>query len=782
MKNSFSSLSQYLVRRVACACLLIACPVLEAADKPNVILILTDDQGYGDLSVHGNPVLKTPNMDRLHSESVRFTDFHVAPMCSPTRGQLMTGRDAMKNGCTAVCQGRSMMRTDLPTMANFFEDSGYATGHFGKWHLGDSYPHRPQDRGFQETIHHRAWGITSLADYWGNTYFNPVLSHSGTDKKFEGYCTDIFFQESMKWIEKVKARDKPFFLYLPTNTPHVPNVCEEKYSKPYEGRHGGKPIPATFYGMIANLDENLGKLEAFLREKGLRENTILIFMTDNGTQSRQAQAIYNAGMRDRKTSVFEGGHRVPCFVRWPVGGLKHDSDVDELTQVQDLLPTLIELCGLERDSAEFDGTSLAGLLKGTASELPDRKLVVQYRVSGEPWNPAVVMWDKWRLVNRGQLHHVGRDPGQKKNVADQHPEVVQQMTAHYESWHKEARPLFDRPRWITIGAQQANPLTLYAQDWTGGYCDNRGGLTRATARGYWNVIVSSEGVYELQLLRWPRESKKSLTEGIAGPRDSGRSARPITAANLQVAGENYTLDAKPSDKHVTFHVKLPVGKTQLATTLMDAKEHALCSAIYVYLKRIPDADATLTPPSDRRPKQAGPAAPARKGSQKPKAAASITLTADDVLLADFEGNSYGDWQASGTAFGSGPSETRNRVAGHQGKRLVDTFLINESDKPTGKLTSPAFRIEQKYLNFLIGGGKTAGQTCVNLLVDGKAVHTAVGTATKSSGNRKIMRWISWDLSKLKGREARVEIVDLASGGWGHIMADQIFLSDKPATQ
>ncbi|MEM7015571.1 MAG: arylsulfatase, partial [Verrucomicrobiota bacterium] len=361
------------------------------AEAPNVILIITDDQGYGDVSAHGNPILKTPNLDQFREQSVRLTDFHVAPMCSPTRGQLLTGIDAMRNGCTAVCQGRSMMRAELPTMADFFAESGYATGHFGKWHLGDSYPHRPQDRGFQETIHHRAWGITSLADRWENrenAYFDPILSHNGVDKQFNGYCTDIFFDEAMKWIEQQKAAEKPFFVYLPTNTPHVPDICPEKYSEPYRGEHSdGKPIPAAFYGMIANLDENLGRLDEFLEEKGLADNTLVIYMADNGTQSTRAKEIFNAGMRDKKTSVYEGGHRVPFFLRWPGGNLVHGTDVDELTQVQDLLPTLIELCGLEPIKAPlpFDGVSLAGLFSGDVTELPDRKLVVQYRVSGEPW-------------------------------------------------------------------------------------------------------------------------------------------------------------------------------------------------------------------------------------------------------------------------------------------------------------------------------------------------------------------------------------------------------------
>ncbi|WP_419193798.1 arylsulfatase [Novipirellula herctigrandis] len=591
---------------------------------PNVILIVSDDQGYGDVAAHGNPVLKTPNIDRLREQCVRFTDFHVAPMCSPTRGQLMTGIDAMKNGCTAVCEGRSMIRSELPTMADFFGNSGYATGHFGKWHLGDSYPHRPQDRGFQETLHHRAWGITSLADYWGNTYFDPVLEHNGVDKKYKGYCTDIFFGEAIKWIDQQTTEGKPFFLYLPTNTPHVPNVCAERYSKPYAGKSKGKLIPATFYGMIANLDENVGKLDSFLDQTRLRENTILIYMSDNGTQSKQAQAIFNAGMRNKKTSVYEGGHRVPLFVRWPKAGLIHGTDITELTQVQDLLPTLIELCDLKRSGktlaagdpnsdeptagaltltdAKFDGTSLVDLLTGKAERLPDRKLVIQYRSSGQRWDPAVVLWGKWRLLkeqkgrrvvenkNPPELYHMGRDPGQTKNVAAEHPEIVRTMTEHYEQWHVEARKDFDRLRWITVGSKQANPVKLYSQDWTGDYCDNPAGLSRATARGYWNVIVDREADYEIELRRWPTESDKMLTEGWDGPDDKGPSARPIFKAKLDIANisRSVNLDAKAT--HASFTIQLPVGKTQLATTFLDSSGNDLCSAIYVTVRRLPKTD------------------------------------------------------------------------------------------------------------------------------------------------------------------------------------------------
>ncbi len=726
-------------------------------------------------------------MDRLYAESVRLTDFHVAPMCSPTRGQLMTGRDAMKNGCTAVCQGRSMTRADIPTMADFFAGSGYDTGHFGKWHMGDSYPHRPQDRGFHETLHHRAWGITSLADYWGNSYFDPVLNHNGIDKKIEGYCTDIFFTHAMEWIDrKTKAdEDKPFFLYLPTNTPHVPNVCEDKYSDPYVGKYEGNNIPAKFFGMIANLDENLGRMEEFLKDRGLRDDTLLIYMSDNGTQSNEAKDLFNAGMRDKKTSVFEGGHRVPCFVRWPNGKLKHGGDIDELTQVQDLLPTLIELCDLDvsgkalsAGSQAFDGTSLAALLRDATNELPDRKLVIQYRVSGEKWAPSVVLWDKWRLVGPGRLFNVADDPHQDRNVAEQHPKIAKAMETHYDAWHAEARRLFDIPRWIKVGTRPQNSMMLYAQDWVGDYCDNRGGLTKGTAVGYWNIDVEAAGQYELELRRWPAESKLPLNAGYGPDLKAGqRGKRPVAAANVQIAGDNYTLDSRPGDTHVVFHLSIKAGKQQLSTRLLDAKDQTLCSAMYVKLTRLPNtASATVTPKSDRMPKGV-----ARFVRPVPKSvpAKPIQLADDDILIADFEGKQFGDWVATGNAFQSGPIETKGRVAGFQGRGVLDTFLANGSDKPTGTLTSPEFTIDRKRINFLIGGGKTPGKTCVNLLVDGKPVRTAVGNASKNSAKMKILRWVSWDVSELQGKSARIQVVDQHSGGWGHIVVDHIYRSNQP---
>lgn len=561
------------------------------ADRPNVIIVLTDDQGYGDVASHGNPVIKTPNIDRLRAESVRLTDFHVAPMCSPTRGQLLTGRDAMKNGCTAVCQGRSMMREDLPTLPDFFAKAGYVTGHFGKWHLGDSYPHRPQDRGFGHTLHHRAWGITSLADYWKNDYFNPVLNINGEDKRYEGYSTDIFFDQAIKWIDKQQAANEPFFAYIPTNTPHVPDTVKESDAAPYRaiGSYQGKKVHAEFYGQISNIDQNMAKLEQFLKAKGLRDNTILIYMADNGTRSKLAQQIYNAGMRGKKTEVYEGGHRVLCYTRWPNGGLRHGADINQLTEVQDLLPTLAEFCDVDTGTTELDGVSLAGLMRGTQKKLADRKLVVQYRVSGEKWDPAVVMWNKWRLTNPNELYDLRNDPGQQTNVAAKNPKIVKAMSDHYDQWHKQARPLFEIPRIITLGSNNANPMMLYANDWTGGYCDNGGNLIQANTTGYYEVDVAKAGVYQFELRRWAFEANLPLAgPGTGHPKYEGRGARPIAQANLKIADFDESQTLAPNATNAKFSVKLKAGRTQLTPLFMDANGQDVCGAIYVKVTRTPE--------------------------------------------------------------------------------------------------------------------------------------------------------------------------------------------------
>ena len=584
-----------------------------AAARPNVIIVMADDQGYGDIRAHGHPFIRTPNMDRLHAESVRFTDFHVAPMCTPTRGQLLTGVDAMKNGATAVCQGRSMIRREIPTLANYFADAGYKTIISGKWHLGDSYPHRPQDRGFQEVLSFRAWGLPSLASHWANSFINPdepsdsyhdpVLEHNGEDKRYKGYVTDILFNHAMEQMEACQKADQPFFLYLSTPTPHTPNISPPEKLAYYRelDPHEGKKVHAAYYGMIENIDDNLGRLEQFLVQQGLRSDTILVYLSDNGTQSHLAKEMYNAGMRDKKTSVYEGGHRVPLFVRWPNGGLKHGRNVAELTQVQDICPTLLALCGIQPSNRyPKSGHDLLPLLKNEPWPHADRVLFVQYRVGGEPWRPAVAMQGPWRLVNGNELYNIEEDPHQDRNVASDHPERLAAINQAYQDWYSEAHKEFAKIRYIDLGHPAANPTTLYASDWEGDYCDNPGGLQASTAKGVWHVDVVHPGRYRVELSRWPFEANKTLTEGTdPNGKHPQRGTRPIARATLQIAGREYRLDADPDARQVTFNVQLDAGKTELRTTFFDAQGQVLCSANYTRVTRVASTTTELTPASDR---------------------------------------------------------------------------------------------------------------------------------------------------------------------------------------
>ena len=279
-------------------------PGLAAAAPPNVLIVLVDDAGYGDFSCLGNPVMKTPHCDKLHGESIRLTDFHVCPMCTPTRGQIMTGVHCLRNGAMNVSSGRTPLRRSVPTMADVFLAGGYATGHFGKWHLGDTYPYRPIDRGFQESITCRSWGMASAADYWNNCCFDDHYWHNGAAKQLPGYNTDVFFAAAIQWMKAAKDKNTPFFVYLPTTAVHGPHFVADKYRAPYKDQ---KPQVASFFGMLANLDENLAKLDAFLDQEKLRDNTILIFMTDNGGTA--GVPVYNAGMRGGKTQLYEGDRK-----------------------------------------------------------------------------------------------------------------------------------------------------------------------------------------------------------------------------------------------------------------------------------------------------------------------------------------------------------------------------------------------------------------------------------------------------------------------------------------
>ena len=549
---------------------------------PNVVLVVTDDQGYGDLGCHGNPILRTPNLDALYRQSVRLTDFHVGPTCAPTRASLMTGRYCNRTGVWHTIMGRSLLRRDEVTMADVFAAGGYRTGIFGKWHLGDNYPFRPQDRGFQEVLVHGGGGVGQTPDTWGNDYFDDTYLHNGTPEKHTGYCTDIWFDGAMRFIEA--NRDRPFFAYLATNAPHSPYNVSERYSSLYKD----KDVPnANFYGMVANIDENMGRLLDKLKSLGLEENTILIFMTDNGTAAGfQRGKGFNAAMRGTKGSEYDGGHRVPCFVRWPAGGFDGGRDVNRLTSHIDLLPTVIELCGLPAPpGVTFDGMSIRPLLRDDGQAWPDRVLVTDSQRIERPekWRQSAVMTDRWRLVNGRELYDIHADPGQKSDVGDKHAEVVQDLRRAYEKWWANVSRRFDEYCEIVIGSDRENPSTLTCHDWhEADPCpwNQTHILQGIEGNGFWAVEVERAGEYEVSLRRWPREVDQPINAAIPGGR-----AIQATKARLVLGRIDLEEPVPESAREVVFRVRLRPGKMRLQTWLLD-EGGASRGSYYVCVRRM----------------------------------------------------------------------------------------------------------------------------------------------------------------------------------------------------
>ena len=544
------------------------------AGRPNVILIMTDDQGYGDLECHSNPILKTPHLDRLYKDSVRFTDFHVSPFCTPTRAALMTGRYPGRTGAYRTSSGRTMMHTDEKTIANVFSTNGYATGMVGKWHLGDNAPHRPQDRGFQNVVWHRCGGVGQASDFWGNDYFDDTYERNGKHEKFKGYCTDVWFMEAMRFIERNK--DRPFFLYLATNAPHGPYRVDPKWSEPYREKihWGGGP---EFYGMIANIDHNMGLLREQLKDLKLASNTILIFMTDNGTANgakfngltSEAVQGFNAGMRGKKSSVYEGGHRVPFFIHWPDGGIEGGQDISSITAHIDVLPTLADLCGITiSESQQLDGISFSDQLKDPDALSRRDHLIVQFQggayFSDAPkaWEHTCVLKSRWRLINGKELYNLDQDPAQRNDISASNPGLVQELRALYPSFWKSVS-LRMVPVSIDLGNPAESPTVLCSQDWympKGNPPWDFGQISKLVrVTGPWMVNVKKAGLYRLTLRQWPAAANK-----------------PVKAlkAKVRIAGKEMEARVDPGSKGVVFEIELPVGKSELQTWLFDEQGRA----------------------------------------------------------------------------------------------------------------------------------------------------------------------------------------------------------------
>ena len=555
------------------------------SQPPNVILVLTDDQGIGDLGAHGNPWIQTPHIDRFYEDVVRLTDFHVSPVCTPTRAAIMTGRYPINNGVWATYKGRDALFGDSLTLAEVFQQNGYRTGIFGKWHLGDNYPVRPTDSGFDVAVQHKSGGVGELSDYWGNDYFDDVYFVNNEPQRFEGYCTDIWFEQAMSFI--TETGDQPFFAYIPTNAPHGPHIIVEKYAAPYRHLVGDKIVGAEFYGMITNIDENFGRLEAFLEESDLADNTILIFMTDNGSgggRSTTNDLGFNQGFSGKKGSKLEGGHRVPFFIRWKDGNVEGGRDLADLSAHVDLLPTLAGLCGFTVPSQiKLDGIDLSDRLQGGGTHDADRTVFVHHN---QDWRPPAdedqtcIANGNWRLVNGAELYDIEADRAQQNNLAKQHPEIVQRLLTQnlgFVSDAKTQREYYEFPPSV-VGSVHQPVTTLTIQHAIGddaGFwkCEHvAAGLKSENNRH--SLEIARAGRYRISFRRWPQECPGPI-HGIPteNPEDMF-NYQTITPeiARLQIANQLIEKPIRADDEAIRFDVWLDEGKTILTNDFIEGDE------------------------------------------------------------------------------------------------------------------------------------------------------------------------------------------------------------------
>jgi arylsulfatase A-like enzyme len=469
-----------------------------AARKPNILVILADDQGWGDLSIHGNTNLSTPNLDQMARAGALFGRFYVCPVCSPTRAEFLTGRYHPRGGVRGVSTGGERLNLDEKTIADAFKAAGYATAIFGKWHNGSQYPYHPKARGFDEF-----YGFTS--GHWGD-YFSPPLEHNGQLVRGDGYLTDDLTNHAMAFAEK--HREHPFFCYLAFNTPHSPMQVPDRFYAPFKDkeltmRHEGpqREDPAmtgAALAMCENIDWNVGRLLRKLDELKLADDTVVMYFSDNGPNSWR----WNGGMKGRKGSTDEGGVRAPLFARW-TGHIKPATRVPQIAAAIDLLPTLAELAGVPVPMGKpLDGVSLAPLLLGRAEAWPERVIFSH-------WNGQVsVRSQQYRLDTAGTLFDMTKDPGQQRDIAREQPQVAARLSKAVETWRRDVLSALGREeRPFTVG-YRAFPMTpLPARDGVphgsirrSSKAPNCSYFTHWTSpddRITWDIDVATAGQYEV---------------------------------------------------------------------------------------------------------------------------------------------------------------------------------------------------------------------------------------------------------------------------------------------
>ena len=590
------------------------------ASRPNVILIMTDDQGYGDIGRNGNPVVRTPHLDRLAEDSARFTNFHVDPTCSPTRAALMTGQHSLRAGVWHTIMGRSLLAPEKLTLAERLGALGYATGIFGKWHLGDNHPFRPQDQGFDRSVIHGGGGVGQTPDHWGNTQTDDTYYVDGEPQAFQGTSTDVWFDEAERFIRA--NRDRPFFAYIAPNAPHSPWRAPEAEIQVYLDMGMPRQL-AIFYAMVEGVDRRIGGLRDMLQREGIERDTIFIFMTDNGSSlmatpgvfGGDPQAIlaearkrpgleswtFNAGQRGFKGEVYEGGHRAPLYIRWPGGDLSAPRDIDALTAHFDVPTTIMDLVGSPVEEGELDGRSLAPDLRGGTAP-SDRTLVVTNQRVDIPTldRPNVVMTQRWRLVVHGErdileLYDIVADPTQRRNLAAEHSDVVADLRRRLDDWWTDIDPDPDVRQRIVIGSPREPLSRLTAMDWMQAATDRDvpwfPGFQPPVAEPAHVSWIGRET--DFAPLPWSITAETAATYKVSAYLHDRPAARPVGRqfAIFEVNGRRISVPTPGLSSWGEFRVPIPTGDHELRAWFADDAEGEtnVVPAFYLYLNAESDA-------------------------------------------------------------------------------------------------------------------------------------------------------------------------------------------------
>jgi len=489
-------------------------------EKPNIILIMTDDQGIGDIGYMGNPYIKTPVLDSLANNALILNNFYVSPVCAPTRSSLLTGRYSVRTGVHDTYNGGAIMSSDEYTVAEILRDDGYRTGMFGKWHLGDNYPFRPSDQGFDVSLYHKSGGIGQVGDIdnyfkFDSSYFDPILYYNNVPVHTKGYCTDVFTRYAIDFISENK--DKPFFLYLSFNAPHTPLQVPRDYINMYRGidhtirsESDIKFFGATLsdqelestrrvYGMVSNIDDNIGYLMKALKQEDLDKKTIIIFLTDNGPQQNR----FRCGLRGLKGSVYEGGIKVPAFIIHPG---KEKGNINHTLAHIDILPTILELSNTDYEHVNIiDGISFAPLLDGREVDTFEyRPLVYNWqRGYPEPYRNIAVRKGDYKLVGHTspsdsprnlELFNISNDPFESKDISAQEPGKVTELKEEFDNWymdiiHNEKL----KGQYAIIGSEESETVILNRNDASG----EPGIWAQDEIFGYWLIECVYPGKFNI---------------------------------------------------------------------------------------------------------------------------------------------------------------------------------------------------------------------------------------------------------------------------------------------